>query len=175
MEPCSHGGWTCLISLLVIVFLLPIKWMWFTKNNHLMSCIRYANALHAVIISIWTPIDSTTKFTILWVIWKQDIDFIVKPDIVESIQKRVLSLVTILRFGNLRPLLTFHKNPQVIADWHNEERSMKKSYLLITVSKQLHTSIFGKSVWLRWIWIKLAALNRLMISFLKSLCWIKFN
>ena len=26
--------------------------MGFTKNNHLMSCIRYANALHAVIIFI---------------------------------------------------------------------------------------------------------------------------
>ena len=31
---------------------IAIKWMGFTKNNYLSSCIRYANALTAVIIFI---------------------------------------------------------------------------------------------------------------------------
>ena len=39
-------------SLLLDLSQIAIKWTGFTKNNHLMSCICYTNALHAVIISI---------------------------------------------------------------------------------------------------------------------------
>ena len=41
--------------------LIPIKWIRFTKNNHLSSSIRYANALTAVIIFI-----RITSFKIDW-------------------------------------------------------------------------------------------------------------
>ena len=54
MEFDSHGGQSCLLGSLLLsskCILIPIKWMGFTKNNHLMSCI-FANALHAVIIFI---------------------------------------------------------------------------------------------------------------------------
>ena len=47
--------WSCLLGLLLLsseCILIPIKWMGFTKHNYLMSCIREANALHAVIIFI---------------------------------------------------------------------------------------------------------------------------
>ena len=48
-------------SLLLDLSQIAIKWMGFTKNNHLMSCIRYANGLHAVIIFIVTH-STTTLF-----------------------------------------------------------------------------------------------------------------
>ena len=50
---CSHGGHSLLgFALLLLSSELPIKATGFTKNNYLMSCIRYTNALHAVIIFI---------------------------------------------------------------------------------------------------------------------------
>ena len=45
---------------------LPIKWTGFTKYNHLMSCIRYANALHAVIIFIGTGIYWVQQIHGIW-------------------------------------------------------------------------------------------------------------
>ena len=40
MEPCSHSGRTYLLDFIYFLgycLLIPIKWTWFTKNNHLSS------------------------------------------------------------------------------------------------------------------------------------------
>ena len=65
--------WCVMESLVVMVVLLhffagcyclliPIKWMWITKNNHLSSGIRYANALTAVIIFIIKYVNLILQF-----------------------------------------------------------------------------------------------------------------
>ena len=52
MEPCSHGGQCFVFDYCLECIPIAIQWTGFTKYNHLMSCIRVANALHAVIIFI---------------------------------------------------------------------------------------------------------------------------
>ena len=58
--PLSDVSWSLIVMVVLLgslllsseCILIPIKWTGFTKNNYLMLCIRFANALHAVIIFI---------------------------------------------------------------------------------------------------------------------------
>ena len=60
MEPCSHGGRTCLLGYCLLSSNYNYVDVIYKKNNYLSSGIRYANALTAVIIFIVIKLHGAT-------------------------------------------------------------------------------------------------------------------